>query len=329
MNKFNFIFKKSFWKNVLAVVVVAILCAGIIGGGIALGKYIKDKKTTVTTIWERGAIAATDGKVNSDKNSIHTKELFECRGLEIEPDLDSSVTYAIAFYDSDKNFLEKTEYLSGKFYSSDVPFFAQFARVEVNAGIQDGEKVEIGLLKIMSYSKQVKIRVDKNQRTLKARLDGIEQENVLTMRGAGWIDYETHDFSSYATAFYFSDEVDVSSFDIAIIKVKTTTLSNKVRASNGTVVEVFRILDLSTNGVMPALKDYSVITIDEDYSYVLVNVKNVSTIALRVDEASSEVVELYPMLRNFCGSPLRGAPCLPFRSCLWTRLLREEYHTSF
>ena len=35
MNKFNFIFKKSFWKNVLAVVVVAILCAGIIGGGIA------------------------------------------------------------------------------------------------------------------------------------------------------------------------------------------------------------------------------------------------------------------------------------------------------
>ena len=48
MNKFNFIFKKSFWKNVLAVVVIAILCAGIIGGGIALGKYIKDKKKSPT-----------------------------------------------------------------------------------------------------------------------------------------------------------------------------------------------------------------------------------------------------------------------------------------
>ena len=148
MNKFNFIFKKSFWKNVLAVVVVAILCAGIIGGGIALGKYIKDKKKSPTLLWERGAIA-DDGKVNNDKNSIHTKDLFECRGLEITPSLESGVTYVVAFYDDNENFLVKTDARSDKFTSSNVPLFAKYARVEINAGFEDGEKVEISLVKIV------------------------------------------------------------------------------------------------------------------------------------------------------------------------------------
>ena len=294
MNKFNFIFKKSFWKNVLAVVIVAILCAGIIGGGIALGKYIKDKKKSPTVTWERGVISATDGKVNSDKNSIHTKDFFECRGLEIQPDLESSVTYAVAFYDVDQNFLSKTDYMSKKLTASDVPFFAQFARVEINAGYQDGEKVEIGLLKIVSYSKQVKIRVDKKQSTLASRTVNLDAENVVVMQGQGWW-RDTHEFDSYNSNFYWSEGIDTSDSNILIVKVKNESVSNKVStaAFGGAVYSGFFIKAYSPNVSFFDGSDLYLIRSDEEYSYYSLNVKDYTLVYIAVDEASSEVLEAY------------------------------------
>jgi len=259
MNKFNFIFKKSFWKNVLAVFLVVVLAAGVIAGGIALGKYIKDKKTTVTTIWERGAISATDGKVNNDKN-----------------------------------FLSKTDYMSKKFTASDVPFFAQFARVEVNAGYQDGEKVEISLLKIVSYSKQVKIRVDKKQSTLASRTVNLDAENVVEMEGQGWW-RDTHEFDSFNSNFYWSDGIDTSDSNVMIVKVKKESVSNKISTSahGGVVYSGFFIKAYSPNVSVFDGADLYLIRSDEEYSYYSLNVKDYNLVYIAVDEASSEVLEAY------------------------------------
>ena len=295
MNKFNFIFKKSFWKNVLAVLLVVVLAAGFIAGGVALGKYIKDKKTTVTTIWERGAIAA-DGRVDSNNNSIHTKELFECRGLEIEPKLDANVKYRVAFYDSNKDFIEMTDYRSSKMKAEEVPFFAQYARVEVNAGVEDGTKVEIGLLKITSYSKQVKIRVDKKQSTLAARVQEITLTgNVASIDGVGYVGAQTGEYVySSASPYVISALIDVSDANFAIVKVKTSSLTSKVRA-NSYVLPAICGYKVQDGAVIGNYLNTSYITCSsiDDCTYICYNVSDCEEFSLAVEEASSEVLEVY------------------------------------
>lgn len=293
MNKFNFIFKKSFWKNVLAVFLVVVLAAGVIGGGIALGKYIKDKKTTVTTIWERGVIAA-DGRVDSNNNSIHTKDLFECRGLEIEPKLDANVTYRVAFYDSNKEFLEMTDYRTTKFKSSELSLFAQYARVEINAGVVDGEKVEIGLLKITSYSKQLKIKVDKKQQSLSARLNVISMNNVAESRGEGWVFPDTS-FSQYKTGFFWTNEIDVTDANTMVVKLKTETLNHRIQAAQGEIFSGFFYYSIE-DGVMVYTGDVNTVVVsgsNDGYSYLSVNVAALDTVVIATDETSASEIEVY------------------------------------
>lgn len=294
MNKFNFIFKKSFWKNVLAVVLVAILCAGIIGGGIALGKYIKSAKKSPTLNWGRGALDNT-GKYYESNNSIYTKDMFECRGLEITPDFGSQVTYKVVFYDENGEFLSITTPSTQKFHSQSVPLFAKYARIEINAGTVDGEKVEIGLLDILKYSKQVSVKVDKKQSTLRSRLYQIESENCVTMQGEGLLNPQTCEFTSNSNSnIFLSNSIDVSTAKTLVVKVDSLTLQSQVNCV-GQVLPGF-VYYMYSNGSLVgnfANTDYSVVADLDGFSYVVLNVVNVDTVYIGVDETSSETVEAY------------------------------------
>jgi hypothetical protein len=293
MNKFNFIFKKSFWKNVLAVVVVAILCAGIIGGGIALGKYIKSAKKSPVLNWGRGALDNT-GKYYETNNSIYTKDMFECRGLEIMPDFGSQVTYKVVFYNDEGEFLSIVDMGTKKFNSVQVPLFAKYARVEINAGVVDGDKVEIGLLDILKYSKQVSIKVDKKQSTLNSRLSKIEADNVVTMRGQGFMDPQFNFTSDSSAPIYFANSIDVSTMSNVVVKVKTTTLSHQT-VLNGNAIPGFVFYKVKNGSIVEyyGSTSYNVVYTDGEFSYISMSVVNADTLYIGCDVDSSEVMECY------------------------------------
>ena len=294
MKKLNFIFKKSFWKNVLAVSLILILCAGVIGGGIALGKYIKASKKTPIVTWNRGTLDS-NGQYKESKNSIYTKDMFECRGLEITPDLASGVTYRVAFYDDNGEFLSMTPASATKTASQTVPLFAKYARVEINAGVdEDGEAVEIGLLSILKYSKQISIKVDKKQTSLKSRLNKIAANDLYEGLGEGWT-FPDGEFSAYETGCYWSDKLDVSDAKTVVVKVKTTTLSHMIQTPGGAVFNGFFYYSFE-NGEMRYVGDSNTVIrvgSEGEFTYLSINVVNIDTLVIVVDEASSTDVEAY------------------------------------
>lgn len=97
-------FKRS--KNKIVIIILSILLSiGGIFGAIALfGGFEKDTKEIKSSVFSVGGLDNSGNYVETD-TSIYTKDAFECKGLKIEVDFESTVTYAIYFYDADGYFI--------------------------------------------------------------------------------------------------------------------------------------------------------------------------------------------------------------------------------
>ena len=151
--------KKS-WVKILSLALVAVLGFAVIGG--IAGFATRDTRTIPSTSFSRGGL--DDKGIHVDtKQSIYTKEAFECSGLKIEQDFESHATYDVYYYDYDGNFLKSDKGLSGN-YTADSKFtLAKCARIVIHPEIPVDEKeYEIGYFEVYGIAKNVKITVAKD-----------------------------------------------------------------------------------------------------------------------------------------------------------------------
>lgn len=146
-----------------------------VGGVVALiGHFVKNKAdddglVKVTPSYEIGGLTA-EGKYQETKESIYTKEAFECQGLVVTPQFDSTITYQVFFYDALGNFVDSSASLEG-YYRDEIPSGSSYARIVItpkwDKDIEDDAK-KINIFQINKYAKQLTVKVAKEQNSIEA-----------------------------------------------------------------------------------------------------------------------------------------------------------------
>lgn len=156
--KFRF---KSDWKSILITVLVVVLSLGAVGG---VATLLSGDTKTIHPMFTVGGINADDGTYLETSESIYTKDMFECEGLEIIPDFEANVTYQVFFYDENGDYTESTEMLTvtDKLV---VPEDAHYARIvitpdweTINADVEDPVS-EVKWYQVLKYANQLTITV--------------------------------------------------------------------------------------------------------------------------------------------------------------------------
>ena len=145
------------------IITVITLCAVIVLGAVGINFLRADTETIGPGAFSVGGLNAT-GEYVERKDAIYTEDLITVDGLRIERDFESTVTFTVFFYDSDKAFIEATESIT-KLTSSDVPENAEYCRIMITperpADLEADEDFEIGYFARRSYAKELTITVNK------------------------------------------------------------------------------------------------------------------------------------------------------------------------
>ena len=148
---------KATRQKVLGWLLVAALAVCAICGAVALAKAIDSDTRKVHTNWERGNLDGT-GQYITSKETIYTKNAFECAGLQINLDFDSEIQYEIVFYDENGTFLTRTDKHTGVFEfdaEDEALANAYYCRVVVTPT----NDASISMLEVFEYSGQINISV--------------------------------------------------------------------------------------------------------------------------------------------------------------------------
>ena len=288
-------FRNLNWKNILIISLALILGVGAIAG---VSSLVKNEKTTLSSLeFKRGALNDLGFYIESDQ-SIYTKDLIECQGLEIEPDFETLGEYQVYYYDSNKQFVGKTDKIDsqtdGVYVKGDNYRFAKYCRIVITPEVtkdEDGNVIDdykIKFYEVAGIAGKYKISVDKEQNfTLSKKLvDGLENKGVLLGKGLMGNDgiFEPDE----STFYYFFDEIDVSSANVLILKVKTSSLGISMGNHYGPVIFDHDTMDILSDGL-------SYVTLDTvgDFTYIICNVANVDNVIGFVDSVSSDCFEIY------------------------------------
>lgn len=156
--------KKMNIRKVLSMILCGVLLVGAVFGAISIGKKITDNSKTITPKFTVGSLDV-NGEYVESKASLYTKDYFECKGLVVNLEFDSNVTYTIFYYDENNDFVS----MSGPHLRSleaDVPLEAVYARLVItplwSADIPAEDRV-CHWYDTYKYTRQIEIRVLKKQ----------------------------------------------------------------------------------------------------------------------------------------------------------------------
>lgn len=143
----------SIGSVILSVVTLVAVCVGL--------SNLADTKKVSKTDYAIGTINET-GKVVESKQSAYMKEAETVDGLSIEIDEETAtITYKVAFYDEDGNFISATENLDADFDATSIPENADTFRVVITPYQVDGENVELNILNVGKYTSQLDVTFNK------------------------------------------------------------------------------------------------------------------------------------------------------------------------
>ena len=209
MKKFKL---KTKTRNILLIVLGCVLILGAILGLVAM--FHNDDKTTktVSPSFAVGGLNSV-GAYSSTKESIYTKDAFECQGLKITPDFTSTVKYQVYFYNSNDKFVKSSNLMSGKFEED-----LTFGIVKCRIVITPNNDTNIKWYEVSKYAKQLKIEVNKEQgNKVSADLFEFEHSGSLTET------YGTYGESDWQSS---SKGVDVSCCSKVLIKGEDFSSTN-------------------------------------------------------------------------------------------------------
>ena len=194
MKKFKV--KKQF-KNILGIVLGCILLFGAIFGLVSL--LNKEKKTTSvsSSVFEIGGLNAS-GKYKETTESIYTKDMIECMGLDIKADFDSMVTFKVFFYDVNGDYLSSTSSLDSEFNSA--PTIARYCRIVITPK----EDTEVKWYEVSKYAKQIKITIDAKQ-----EFPYITENDIYSLYGVNYAWDETCTMQVESTGKFATNRMNV------------------------------------------------------------------------------------------------------------------------
>ena len=161
--------RMSLVKKVVCIALAIGTTVGSVFGVKAIVEKVKDDQKTIHPTFAVGGLIETNGEHDqNEKAAIYTKDAFSAKGLNIKLDFDSTVQYQVFFYNELDNFISCTEVYE-KSADIVVPLEA-YARIEVTPiwGEDAPLEKEIKWHEVTKYSKQLEIRVDKEQRLLES-----------------------------------------------------------------------------------------------------------------------------------------------------------------
>ena len=141
-------------------VIVFVLLLGVIAAVVTLFFQV-DRQTTVTQIGaEAYSVGALDdsGEETDGDASIVTRNAFTTDGLKVEFKDGAEVTYVLYFYDTDGEFISKTEALSAD-YDGEIPEGAEYARAVITPTADEDGKVT--LTEVIGYANSLTITVNR------------------------------------------------------------------------------------------------------------------------------------------------------------------------
>lgn len=149
---------KSKWiTTLIAFLLVAVV---LIGFGVKLSQQEKQKQANLLD-YSIGTISSTTGKYVESNKSLYTKNLLKVEDMEIKVVEDATITYKVAFYDEDKDFVSMSDAQDDDFASADIPEGAVYFRVVITPNQVDEEDVKITVLNLAKYSNMLKITYSK------------------------------------------------------------------------------------------------------------------------------------------------------------------------
>ena len=149
--------KKSKTSLVVSIVSMLLSVVTILALVFSLGSSQVTTTTANATMFKNGAINE-DGKVIESNLSAVLSEAKTVKDMNIEIDEESAViTYKVAFYDKDGNFISMTDEQVADFDVNEIPQDADTFRVVVTPNEVDGEAVKINSLNRVKYVNQLKV----------------------------------------------------------------------------------------------------------------------------------------------------------------------------
>ena len=138
----------------IAVVLISIVMIGVI---VKMTRSETTKTVGGFYNYEIGLLDDTTGEELSGTSSIRTKDYVTTDGLTVEVKKDANVSYVIYFYDTDKEFLTKTETLTADYDGTAIPEGAEYAKIVITPN----NDAEVSWNEINGYQNKLTVTVNK------------------------------------------------------------------------------------------------------------------------------------------------------------------------
>lgn len=272
-------------KSSINKIISFILIVGILIGAVALINHFvsnrvdDDGLVEVSPKFEVGGLS-TYGKYVETKNSIYTKDAFECKGLNVLMEFDSTVSYEVFFYDKYGEFLISTGTKKVDF-KDELLESVTHARVVItpiwDEDLNEDDK-EIKWYQISKYTKQLTFKVFEKQKT-KTYDETLNKTATAVIAKYGWkgtYDYENNEpYETTVSPWYWYGEVDASNYDELIIKLKSDDINKKVTYLDNTMDSLL-LYDITNHVYEPVARfECEVLEIEGNYSYYSIDIENV------------------------------------------------------
>ena len=219
---------KSVLKTVIIVALGVLVLVGAIFGIVKLVEFANKETKTVSPSYVLGSLNE-EGKYVASKDTLYTKNMFECVGLQTELDFDATVKYQIFFYNGNKDFITHTTWLADTYDT--VPSFAKYARIVIKPVDDDN----ISTFEKIKYQNQVTLTVLKDQ-----SVKDVDSFKVDSDRTGKTISLDATTFTLTGSGSDYSFSKDINCLNAAEVEVG-------FKGANGNVVLWF--ID-STTGVV-------------------------------------------------------------------------------
>lgn len=291
-------FRRIPWKGILCFILLGAIAVGAVVG---IGSAVTKKEKQISPIvFERGGINE-QGVFFKTKQSIVTKDLIECQGLKIEPDFEASGEFQVFYYAQDNTFMGASDVMEatdGIYEKGETFLLAKYCRIVISPDAPMDDEgyrevdFEIAFYEVVGFADDYKITVNKKQNVSVAKIvDGYD--NNAKVLGEGIWNNQTNSFVSQPSQMYVFDKVNVSYANYLVIKLSTSTLTNKVTYSDGQIFEFPYIYDGVTGRVI--YDDYIILEQNSEFSYIMYDVSSYTSVFGVVDINSSDVLEIYSL----------------------------------
>lgn len=152
--------KKNKLKWILTIVSFILSIATLVSVVVGINK-MTDTKHLNKTDYSIGTISNT-GKIVESKQSAYMKNAETVDGLVIDIDEETAtITYKVAFYDEDGDFISMTSPLETDFETANIPENADTFRIVITPYPVDNENVELTIFNVGGYLSQLDVSFNK------------------------------------------------------------------------------------------------------------------------------------------------------------------------